>query len=330
VRITNTRFDLNTADNYGGAISLWGTDTATLENVHVEKNRARWGGGGIFADTDVKASKLTVTANEVLDGDGGGLYLQKTFQVSDALIMGNVAGAQQQKNGYWHGGRGGGIVVYGQGEMRNTTISSNHAREGGGYYNYGFSALFNVTVSGNGASLSGGGARNYWGEMWIKNGTIVNNTAPEASALSSFSSYPLQIGPDFPRTHINHTILMTGAAGQDVCRDDHFFLTSGADRGLISSGHNLAGDFTCGTIDPTDLFPQDPQLGPLTDNGGFAPTHRPALFSPPLDNGATVAEPFYNQTGCALEDARGVTRPQPSFLNGPARCDIGALELTPP
>jgi hypothetical protein len=96
--------------------------------------------------------------------------------VSDALIRENVAVAQQNAAGYWYGGRGGGVaVLHGQGEMRNATITGNRAREGGGYYNYGFSARFNVTVSLNGASLSGGGARNYAGQMWIKDGTIVNN-----------------------------------------------------------------------------------------------------------------------------------------------------------
>jgi CSLREA domain-containing protein len=330
VRVTNTRFEFNVADRYGGAISLWGTGPATLENVEMWRNRARLGAGAILADMDLKASKLVVVGNEVLEGDGGGLYLGKAFEVSDALIRENVAVARQSANGYWYGGRGGGVAaLQGQGEMRNATITGNRAREGGGYYNYGFSALFNVTISMNGASLSGGGARNYAGQMWIKNGTIVNNDAPEASALSSFSSYPLQVGPDFPRTYINHTILVAGTAGQNACRDDHFILTAGAERGLVSKGHNLPGDFSCGTIDSTDLFPTNPQLGPLANNGGFAPTHRPAPGSAALDNGATISEPFYNQTGCAPEDARGVARPQASFSGGPVRCDIGALELTP-
>jgi hypothetical protein len=65
------------------------------------------------------------------------------------------------------------------------------------------------------------------------------------------------------------------------------------------------------------------------DNGGFAPTHRPAPSSPAVDNGATISEPFYNQRGCVPEDARGVARPQASSSGGPVRCDIGALELTP-
>ena len=79
----------------------------------------------------------------------------------------------------------------------------------------------------------------------------------------------------------------------------------------------------------TDISPTPPQLGPLADNGGFAPTHRPAPGSAALDRGANISEPYYNQNGCAPQDARGVARPQASVLGGQVRCDIGALELTP-
>ena len=54
VRVTNTRFDLNVADNYGGAISLWGTGPATLENVEMSKNRTRLGAGGMLADMELR------------------------------------------------------------------------------------------------------------------------------------------------------------------------------------------------------------------------------------------------------------------------------------
>jgi hypothetical protein len=331
VRVTRSRFELNAAEAWGGAISLMGVGPATLENVEMWKNRARLGGGGMLGDMDIKASKLVAVGNQVLGGDGGGLYLGKDFEVSDALIKENVAqGRQIPASGVWVGGRGGGVaVIHGGGAMRNATITANRAREGGGHYNYGFSALVNVTVSMNGASQSGGGARNYAGEMWIKNGTFFRNDAPEASALSSFSSYPLSVGPDFPLTYINHTILVAGTTGQVACRDDHFILTNGNDRGIISKGYNLPGDSSCGTIHNTDLSPTNPQLGPLADNGGFAPTHRPAPGSAALNRGANISEPYYNQDGCAPQDARGVTRPQASVSGGQVRCDIGALELTP-
>src|SRR6185503_17792786 len=140
-RVTNTRFDLNAAEHWGGAISLMGAGPATLENVEMWKNRARLGAGGLLADMDLKVSKLVAAGNQVLGGDGGGLYLGKHFEVSDALIKENVAEARQAATGAWVGGRGGGVaVIRGDGEMRNATITGNRAREGGGHYNYGFSA----------------------------------------------------------------------------------------------------------------------------------------------------------------------------------------------
>jgi hypothetical protein len=329
-RVTNTRFELNAADHWGGAISLMGEGPATLDKVEMWKNRARLGGGALLGDMDLKASRLVAAGNQALGGDGGALYLGKQFQVTDALVKESSAEARQAPTGAWVGGRGGGVaVIHGNGELRNATITANRASEGGGLYNYGFSALFNVTLSTNSAGQSGGGARNYSGELWIKNGTVFMNDAPQGSALSSFSSYPLQVGPDYPRTYINHTIVAAGSAGPAACRDDHFILTGGSDRGLVSRGYNLPGDGSCGTVDSTDLSPTNPQLGPLGDNGGFAPTHRPAAGSPALNRGASMSEPYYNQMGCAPQDARGATRPQASVSGGPVRCDIGALELTP-
>src|SRR5512139_3392280 len=83
VRVTKTRFELNDAEHWGGAISLMGVGPATLENVEMWKNRARLGGGGLLGDMDLKASKLVAVDNQVLGGDGGGLYLGNDFEVSD-------------------------------------------------------------------------------------------------------------------------------------------------------------------------------------------------------------------------------------------------------
>jgi hypothetical protein len=59
----------------------------------------------------------------------------------------------------------------------------------------------------------------------------------------------------------------------------------------------------------------DPLLGPLRDNGGFAPTLKPEIGSPAIDNG--------NDINCPGIDERGIARPQG------IRCDLGAVELKP-
>jgi hypothetical protein len=84
---------------------------------------------------------------------------------------------------------------------------------------------------------------------------------------------------------------------------------------IVSNGHNLDGDGTCGLGEPTDLPGTDPLLGPLADNGGPSETHALLPGSPAIDAGPPT---------CEATDQRGVPRPQE------AACDIGAYERQPP
>ena len=68
--------------------------------------------------------------------------------------------------------------------------------------------------------------------------------------------------------------------------------------------------FACGLPHSTDLSPQNPNLGPLQDNGG--PTFTQALGN---INAKNVG------AGCPATDQRG-------YLRLPAACDIGAYEDT--
>ena len=80
---------------------------------------------------------------------------------------------------------------------------------------------------------------------------------------------------------------------------------------LNSNGHNLDDEIIpVGWHNPTDLIPQNPNLGPLQDNGG--PTFTQALGN---DNAKNVG------TGCPDRDQRGYPRL-------PDACDIGAYEDT--
>src|SRR4029078_9050198 len=63
----------------------------------------------------------------------------------------------------------------------------------------------------------------------------------------------------------------------------------------------------------------DPQLGPLTNNGGPTFTHLPATFSPAINSGSNDAGPFQLPT----TDQRGA--PYARIADGTV--DIGAVEL---
>ena len=85
-----------------------------------------------------------------------------------------------------------------------------------------------------------------------------------------------------------------------------------------SQGHNLVRDPTdCdGLTGPGDITGQDPNLGPLADNGGPTPTHALLAGSPAIDKG-DPAPP-----GLRRDLLRG-HRP----AGRPRNCDIGAYEL---
>ena len=89
---------------------------------------------------------------------------------------------------------------------------------------------------------------------------------------------------------------------------------------VISLGHNLDSDGTCGLTEPTDLPNTDPLLGPLADNGGPTLTHALLPTSPAIDAGSCMAVDGSPVT----TDQRDATRPQG------AACDIGAYEVQPP
>jgi hypothetical protein len=82
--------------------------------------------------------------------------------------------------------------------------------------------------------------------------------------------------------------------------------------GSLLGDHNEDGDGSCG------LSGIDPMLGPLADNGGPTLTHLPLAGSPLIDAG--------DDAECAATDQRGGLRPYDGDGDGPAICDIGAVE----
>ena len=84
------------------------------------------------------------------------------------------------------------------------------------------------------------------------------------------------------------------------------------DGAIISLGHNLDSDGTCGLSADGDISEEDPLLESLRDNGGPTFTHALRERSPAIDAGDDLS--------AAAADQRGVARPQG------AASDIGAYE----
>ncbi len=232
---------------------------------------------------------------------GGGIYnnggtltvISSTLSVNQATAGGGI---------YNNGGT---LTVI------SSTLSANLAHDaGGGMYNSGSSpTLTNVTFSDNGATDlaafigGGGGMYNSGGSPTLTNVTFSTNSAINygGGGMYNYSSSP----------KLMNTLIANSASGGD-CVNSALSALNGASSNNLIEG---IGSNACGLTNGVNgnIIGQDPNLGPLANNGGFTQTHALLAGSPAIDAGTN--------TGCPATDQRGVTRPQG------AACDIGAYEV---
>jgi CSLREA domain-containing protein len=247
----------------------------------------------------------------VIDGAGTSLlfFVQPTgtLNVSDlTLRRGNSMG-------------GGGVVNAGTTVLERVLLEGNTASEGGGVANFGTLTVRNSTFSGNEASSDGGGLFNDGGTATLNNVTFANNVADsDANGSGNGGGIFVESGTVNISNSIvgdNNDSSTGGALKHDDC--------SGT---LTSAGYNLIEDVegcTIAGVTTGNITSKDPQLFPLSDNGGPTKTHALRKGSDAVDAG-NPAGPGSSSTACETTDQRGTKRPQ-----GP-RCDIGAFELEGP
>jgi hypothetical protein len=257
--------------------------------------------------------------------DGGGF--DRVFQV---LAPATASFDRLTITGGANGGAGGGIETNGVGggsTVTRSTITGNSSGTGGGLDVVGNTtlAVIDTTVAGNiapGAMGEGGGINAETGAVLnVINSTISGNTAtadggaihvigltkPTVNVLSSTiaANTAANGGGTFPEAGNTVNLKASILAGNTGT-------VSGPDcvGPLTSQGNNLIGNASgCPMTNqqPTDIIGQNPQLGPLADNGGSTQTHALAPGSPAIDAGPPDAPPT---------DQRGVPRSP----------DIGAYE----
>lgn len=321
--------------NIGGGIANFDEDLV-LDGLVITGNTASGDGGGVWADgnfaMDLTIRNSTITGNTA-GSDGGGIYVEDTFGpllIQNTVITGNDAADDgggiyfydpddsttiegSTISGNTAGDLGGGIYFYdtdgGTHLISGTTISGNTAAAGGGIFFYGPDdpfAIENSTISGNQATAGDGGGiylYGFYNGFEIRHSTIAGN-----SATGSGGGLFTQTGP----VVIENTIVADNTAPDQP------------DLGTVGDGNvelsfSLVENPSTANIGDNggNVFNQDPQLGPLANNGGPTQTHLPAGTSPAVNAGdpAFVPPPATDQRG--FDRVAG------------GRLDIGAVEVNP-
>jgi hypothetical protein len=320
-----TAYD-TTIQGPSGGITVDGDATSRIFNVSATDARisglaVRNGlgdyGGGIF----VQAGQLTLSEASVSDntstGGGGGVAVHTgTLTLESSTISGNTAGAFGGGiYGEAHSGSGGAGTI----AVRNSTISGNTAADYGGgvYFNYRTAdSVVNSTIYDNSAGADGGGLYHFGGVLAgeglvVTGTTITHNDADRGGGIASAGESDQAYQPVIRDSIVSAN---AAAAGADVS----------AVTGTLEVDFSLIGAPDPATIlDRTgpNLTGQDPQLGPLADNGGPTETQKPAATSPVVDAGSAFA---------LTSDQRGLARPFDAITANAAggdASDIGAVEL---
>jgi hypothetical protein len=203
--------------------------------------------------------------------------------------------------------RGGVVYLYntqgGTVTIDSSTISGNNAALGGGIFFYGANdpIVINDSTIAKNRAAKGGGIYLYSGTLTINFSTISGNSSSNVSGYGGGGIYA-----NSP-VDLNNSIVADNTAylyNPDISGNS-FTLNYSLVENPDTAGFTGTGAITG----------QDPQLGPLQNNGGPTQTEAPAPTSPVIDKG----DPAYVPPPAT--DQRGAPR------KGGTRVDMGAVEL---
>jgi len=329
--VTNSTISGNHAGGSGGAIANYG-GTLTVTNSTISGNTARGYGGGIHSSGGTLTATNSTISGNTADADGGGINSGVnngggTLTVTNSTVSGNTSA----------GGNGGGIANSGGTlTVTNSTISGNTAASlnAGGIYSDGTVTVTNSTISGNNAAMSGGGiySGGSFASTVVFNATIANN---QADAHFHGSGQGGGVFNDRGTITFQNSLIAGNAetipCGGIACLPGTYVAVTGECAGtLTSNGNNMLLNYDTShcTINGAITL-NNPQLGPLADNGGPTQTHALLSGSPAIDAGS--AGGCRDGVGALLTtDQRGFARTVDGNSDGTAICDIGAYEFGAP
>lgn len=352
---SNFANDLTDGINGLPSILADGGNTFTMQNGIVERDALstpaddfrlmHFSVGATVQITNVTFRNGLAAAGGALGDTGGGLLNLSILRIDGSVLTSNVAVADA-------GGLGnhGGLVI----SINNTTFIGNSAHRGGGVFNDAgvILSFTNSTFSGNGAATSGGAIFNDHGTIsFILNSTFSGNSAAgnDGGAIFNGTSLIVLSPPGTISNILNSTFAsnFAGGSGGGIFNAQRSLTSAGGViESLISTivagnfasfapdvfgdiasesfnfiGINEGSNIVAGnpnvnnSIVGTSLFPLDPRLGPLADNGG--PTQTRALLegSKAINSGSNPLNVPYDQRGVGfLRMVGGAT-------------DIGAFEV---
>jgi hypothetical protein len=227
---------------------------------------------------------------------------------------------------------------YGRVVMQRCTVSGNRVAApalsyGGGIVSQGTSMLIDSsTISGNETKGVGGGSGLFHlgtGPNIIRNSTFSGNRALGSSSSGAISESGR--GTQISNSTVAGNVSDSGSSGIDAAgtvylRNSLVATRPGATPNcqgqVITEGHNLDSDGSCGFTGPGDLSGVDPRLGPLKFNGGPTQTHALQADSPAVDAGDPGGGG--DELGqLNTTDQRGGARPG---RHDTGACDMGAFE----
>ncbi|MCL1633661.1 hypothetical protein M2650_03250 [Luteimonas sp. SX5] len=312
---------------YGGCVySAGDVNIDWVEVRHCGAHaRVNAGGGGIYAQRNVMATRSVVHSNGLSGAGtyGGGIAAEKSIALERSRIVNNKASS------------GGGLRagIYGSISMHYSALTNNVARVGGGAEVFGKAEIINSAITGNSATTKDGALQ--INELTIVNSTVSGNSSPFISAIETrggfvasnstiaynnmtgeqcrgavtVTLYDEQLPP-----HLDSSIFANNTCKGSPSTDLDAREVGASTIVSITGANNLVMQGGASTELPEDTVSADPLLQPLTDNGGVRLTHALMAGSPAIDAGNNAAGLVYDQRGPSYPRTKG------------AGTDIGAYE----